>query len=51
MLETAEHLITQCNYTEALWQGFATSKGLPSYTDLISKGGAVDWVTYLISLH
>jgi hypothetical protein len=49
MSETAEHLLTHCNFTEALWQCFATCHGLPSYAELIAKGGSIDWVRLLIS--
>jgi hypothetical protein len=47
--ETANHLLTQYNYTEVLWQSFATYHGLPSYDELVVEGGPVDWVRLFIS--
>jgi hypothetical protein len=41
-LEIAGHLLTGCNYTEALWSLTADRYDLPSYDYLISKGGLVD---------
>jgi uncharacterized protein YaaW (UPF0174 family) len=44
MPETADHLLTKCNFTEALWQALAPGLNLPQYASLSSLGGPVDWV-------
>jgi hypothetical protein len=49
MLETADHLMTKCNYSEALWQTLAPKHSLPSYNCLSPLGGPVDWVLHLCS--
>jgi hypothetical protein len=49
--ESADHLLTQCNYTEALWQIFAVRHSLPGYNVLIATGGPVGWVRHFISSH
>jgi hypothetical protein len=36
-----EHLFTQCNYFEALWNSIATKYNLP--------GGPTGWITFILS--
>jgi hypothetical protein len=49
LLESAEHLLTQCNYSEALWQFFAVRYGLPAYQNFASEAGPIGWVNYFAS--
>jgi hypothetical protein len=45
--ETAEHLLTECNYSEALWGTIANRYQLPSYNTLMAKGRLLAWVNHL----
>jgi hypothetical protein len=45
--ETAPHLLTQCNYTEALWNLFQGQHNLLNYNYLITRG-ANEWVRSFI---
>jgi hypothetical protein len=47
--ETTPHILTQCNYTEAAWNLVAPHLGLPSYGDMITLGGPVQWVKGLMT--
>jgi hypothetical protein len=47
--ETVVHLLTECNFSKALWQTIANPFGLPVYSTLVSKGNPVEWVWYLTS--
>jgi hypothetical protein len=48
MPETEDHhLLTKCNFTEALCQAIAPRFNLPQYNAITSLGGPVDWVIYL----
>jgi hypothetical protein len=49
--ETAQHLLTQYNYTGALWNQFHAHYGLPDYNTVIAKGWPLDWVRTLISAY
>jgi hypothetical protein len=42
--ETADHLLTECNYTEVLWHIIANRFDLPTYIILMSKGRLQEWV-------
>jgi hypothetical protein len=44
-----DHLLTKCNYMEALWHGFAAGMALPSYADMASSAGPIEWVSFVIS--
>lgn len=46
--ETTDHLLTECNYTEALWNLVATRRELPRYTDLSPDCGTQGWLRQLI---
>jgi hypothetical protein len=48
--ETAEHLLTRCNYTEALWNAFSSRLGLPRYDILPAEGGPREWVRCLLTM-
>jgi hypothetical protein len=37
--ETTEHLLTNCNFTEAAWNQVASNFALPSYNDMLGTGG------------
>jgi hypothetical protein len=45
----ADHLLSKCNYTEAVWRSVSDSLGLPKYQSLCNLGGPVDWVLYISS--
>jgi hypothetical protein len=47
--ETTEHLLTGCNFTEAVWNVIASKFQLPSFNDLSSSRGPVGWVTCLLN--
>jgi hypothetical protein len=47
MTETTEHLLTQCNYVEVVWNLVAPQVGFRSYNQMLSLGGPVSWVTFL----
>jgi hypothetical protein len=47
--ETTNHLLADCNFTEALWQSIASLFDLPDYNRMKSKGDLVEWVRYLTS--
>jgi hypothetical protein len=49
LLESAEHLLTQCNYSEALWKIFAARYGLPAYQNFASEADPIGWVNYFAS--
>jgi hypothetical protein len=34
---------------EALWHGFAAGMALPSYADMASSAGPIEWVSFVIS--
>jgi hypothetical protein len=46
--ENAAYLLTQCNFTEALWNLTRNQHGLPTYDTLMAAGGPVDWVRSLL---
>jgi hypothetical protein len=48
--ETTEHLLIQCNYTEAVWNLVAAFFQLPSYGHLLSELRPCDWVQSFLSL-
>jgi hypothetical protein len=50
MPETANHLLTQCNFTVALWVSAASAYNLPSYQQMPMQGGPSQWVRYLLSV-
>jgi hypothetical protein len=45
--ETTAHLLTQCNFSEALWNLAANRFSLPSYAVMSSQGGPLEWVNFL----
>jgi hypothetical protein len=47
MPETANHLLTKCNFFEALWRALAPRLNLPQYNMLNSLGGPLEWVCHL----
>jgi hypothetical protein len=47
--ETADHLLTECNCTEALWHIIANRFDLPTYNMLMSKGRLLEWVSHFTS--
>jgi hypothetical protein len=47
--ETVEHLFTQCNFVEAVWQEISNHHGLPDYQSLAALGGPAEWVIHLTS--
>jgi hypothetical protein len=47
--ETTEHILTQCNYTEATWDLIASRFSLPDYSHLSAQGGLIQWVNHLVS--
>jgi hypothetical protein len=46
--ETAEHLLTQCNYVEALWDSTTPRYNLPFYANMCIHGGPIQWVRKLL---
>jgi hypothetical protein len=42
--ETTNHLLTRCNYTEAVWNEIAPRFQLPSYAFMPPAGGPVQWI-------
>jgi hypothetical protein len=50
MHESTEHILTQCNYTEAAWNVIATRFGLPNYNHLSVQGGPNQWVNAILSV-
>jgi hypothetical protein len=47
--EMADHLLMECNYTEALWHIIANRFDLPTYSMLMSKGRLLEWVSHFTS--
>jgi hypothetical protein len=47
MPETADHLLTKCNFSKALWCALAPRLNLPQYNLLNSLGGPLEWVYHL----
>jgi hypothetical protein len=45
--ESADRLVTNYNFTKALWQALAPELNLPPYNLLSSLGGPVDCVIHL----
>jgi hypothetical protein len=45
--ETADHLLSKCNYTEALWRAVFDDLDLPCYDTILLLGGPIDWVIRL----
>jgi hypothetical protein len=48
MQESTEHLLTQCNTSEAVWNGVSPPLSLPNYATMSHAGGPVQWVNYLL---
>jgi hypothetical protein len=46
--ETASHLLTECNFMEAVWNLVAHIFALPNYGVWIATGGPKDWVQKLL---
>lgn len=42
--ETTVHLLTQCNYTKALWNAIAPGLDLPNYQHLRNLAGLEGWI-------
>jgi hypothetical protein len=47
MHETSKHLLTQCNYTEAVWNLLAAILQLPNYTTLNRVRGPKNWMAVM----
>jgi hypothetical protein len=47
--ETTAHLLTQCNFSEALWNLVANRYSLPAYAVMSSKVGPLVWVNFLLA--
>jgi hypothetical protein len=45
--ESTDHLLTRCNYTEAVWNLLAGHFNLPSFNQISLSGGPVQWSEYL----
>jgi hypothetical protein len=37
--EMTDHLLTKCNYTEAVWNACVPRLGLPQYSIMLTEGG------------
>jgi hypothetical protein len=48
--ETAEHLLVECNFSEAVWNSVASRFALPDYGIMITAGGPGSWVANLLRL-
>jgi hypothetical protein len=46
--KTAEHLLTECNYKEALWNSICATYNLPSFSSMAQEGGPLQWVRNLL---
>jgi hypothetical protein len=46
--ESTEHLLTQCNYAEAVWNITADKFRIPFFTVLSGAGGPKQWVQSLL---
>jgi hypothetical protein len=46
--ETTSHLLTECNFMEAVWNSVAHIFALPNYGVWIATGGLKDWVQKLL---
>jgi hypothetical protein len=46
--ETTPHMLTECNYTEAVWNIVATSLNLPCFSQMHLQGGPVQWFQSLL---
>jgi hypothetical protein len=47
--ESTDHHLTQCNYTEAVWNSIANKFRLPSFIVLSGAGGPKQWVRSLLA--
>jgi hypothetical protein len=48
MEETTPHLLTNCNFTEAVWNIIAPKFGLPDYGIMGALGGPLEWMNFLL---
>jgi hypothetical protein len=49
MLETEDHLLTKCNFAEAIWQTVAPEPNLPHYNSLLHLGNLwIGWFSFLL---
>jgi hypothetical protein len=48
MHETSEHILTQCNYTEAVWNLLAATLGLHNYGNMNLNGGPKSWMFVML---
>jgi hypothetical protein len=48
MHETSEHLLTQCNYSEAVWNLLAASLHLPNYSTMNWVKGPKNWMAVML---
>jgi hypothetical protein len=44
--ETGDHMLLECNFSEAIWHIIASKYHLPSYNSLMSKGRLRAWVNH-----
>jgi hypothetical protein len=49
MNETTPHILTQCNFTEAVWDRVASKFNLPSFSEMANESGTVVWMRRLAS--
>jgi hypothetical protein len=47
--ETSEHLLTKCNFIEAVWNLVASNCRLPHYNLISNAGGPIRWVKFLLA--
>jgi hypothetical protein len=47
MHETSDHLLTQCNYLEVVWNLLAAALELPNYTTLNWVRGPKNWMAVM----
>jgi hypothetical protein len=48
MEETTPHLLTNCNFTKAVWNIIAPKFGLPHYGIMGALGGPLEWMNFLL---
>jgi hypothetical protein len=41
--ETTEHFLSQCNYSEVVWNHLTLWFGLQGYSQMIAEGGPTEW--------
>jgi hypothetical protein len=46
--ETTDHLLTKCNYMEAVWNLIAPRFGHRNYAFMAQQGGPLEWVAEVL---